>query len=127
MYAANLSGTTFPSRNLVRAFFALTLALNGCAASKGFLAGAVGGVPYIDEVRHGEVSATEFPTSLKVFGHETILISMAYAPLWPLAVVYGVASGSYGAYHFWKIDNAVKTREGMSSHRMPGERGYIPE
>ena len=79
------------------------LILSGCAAAKGFLAGAVGGVPYVDEVRHGEVQPGSGHTELKVFGHQSVVVWAAYG-LWPLAAAYGSASALYGAYQFWKYD-----------------------
>ena len=104
MRVAKLSDTTFPLRNLGRVFFVLPLLLSGCAISKGFLAGALGGVPYIDEIRHDEARVGSGHTELKVFGHESVIVWLAYGTIWPLAAAYSGASGLYGAYQFWKLD-----------------------
>ncbi len=101
MRVARLSGTTFPLRNLVRAFFALPLLLSlpSCAPAKGALAGTIGGVPYVDEVHHDEAKPGEIHTTLKVLGHDALLIFFAISS-WPMAVAYGGVSALYGAYQF---------------------------
>lgn len=105
MHVVRLSGMSFPLRNSAHAFFAVLslLTLNGCAISKGFLAGAIGGIPYVDECRHDEARHGTAHTELKVFGHQTVVVWASYG-LWPLAAAYGSASAVYGAYQFWKMD-----------------------
>ena len=75
--------------------------LSGCAASRGFLVGAFGGIPTVDEAIHKEYDPDSLHTNLKVFGHQGMIISTSYV-LWPLAAAYGGVSGIYGAYQFWK-------------------------
>ncbi len=105
MLADKLSGTPFPLRNLGRAFFALSLplAFSSCAPIKGALAGTVGGVPYVDEVRHGEAQPGAIHSELKVLGHDLLVVCFAYA-IWPVAVGYAGASAIYGAYQFLQVD-----------------------
>jgi hypothetical protein len=81
-----------------------SLLLSGCAASKGFLAGAAGGVPYIDEIRHDEVDPTSTHTILKIFGHQSIILWTSLG-FWPVAAAYGSASAIYGAFQFLKVGN----------------------
>lgn len=123
MRVAKSSGTTFPSRNLVRAFFALTLPLicSACAPAKGALAGTIGGVPYVDEVHHDEARPGEFHTTLKVLGHDALFIFLAVSA-WPMAVAYGATSAMYGAYQFCQ-EPIKDNNEGT----MPIPRRLIPE
>lgn len=105
MHVDKSPGTPFPLRNLGRAFFApwLMIALSSCAPVRGALAGAVGGVPYVDEVRHKEAEPGAIHSELKVLGHDVVVVCLAYG-LWPLAVAYGGASAIYGAYQFMSGD-----------------------
>jgi len=77
----------------------LALALTGCAASRGFWTGAMGGPQVVDMFVHDEVNIEEPEVHLKLTAHQALLASTAFV-LWPLAAAYGGASGIYGAYQF---------------------------
>ncbi len=73
--------------------------LSGCATSRGFLTGVVGGPLAVDEYVHNEANNQSPSLAIKVGVHEATLISTTLV-LWPFAAAYGMASGIYGAYQF---------------------------
>lgn len=95
--------------------FVGALALMGCAAVKGALAGITGGAPYVDEIVHDEIDPTSFHTNLKLFGHQAVILVGSLA-FWPLAAAYGGASCIYGTYRFISADDTPKPLKG---NRMP--------
>ncbi len=63
----------------------------------------------IDEHKHGEMEPGSLHSSLKQAGHLGVLIFLSVAN-WPLAAVYGLTSGAYGAYQFYKMDQTAAER-----------------
>lgn len=82
-------------------------ALSGCAMTKGFVSGAIGGVAVVDEITRGEAVAGSAHTELKAAGHQTLAIVTAWT-IWPVSVTYAGLCGVYGAYQFWKLDRNLK-------------------
>lgn len=89
-------------------FGVVTIILQGCAASRGFMAGAIGGPMAVDEYTHGEFIKGSFHSEFKPFAHGTLAIAIA-AFAWPVAVTYAGCSGLYGAYQFHTYEKKLKT------------------
>lgn len=79
----------------------ISSALAGCAMTRGFYVGMVGGPQAVDEMIHDEYSPNLLKSILKVSTHQALLISTAYV-LWPLTASWAGVSGIYGAYEFHK-------------------------
>lgn len=91
------------------ALASIALSLSGCAASKGFLTGVVGGPLAVDEVTHEEGDIKSIHSIAKVGTHQALMISTAFV-LWPLAASYGLSSGIYGAYEFIKYEKKEEAK-----------------
>lgn len=75
--------------------------LSGCAASRGFVSGTLGGPQYVDEVVTGNAVSGSAHTELKAAGYQTLMIVTAWS-IWPVSAAAAGLSGIYGAYQFWK-------------------------
>jgi len=97
------------------ATYALCLTLAACAgtkaASRGFMAGVVGGPMMVDEYKNEEFQEGSLHSSGKHFAHMTAMITTVPV-LWPFTAAYGGASGLYGAYTYWQMDREARNRPG---------------
>lgn len=84
-------------------YFLVVALLSGCAASRGFLAGTLGGPQYVDECINGKAVSGSAHTELKAASYQTLMIVTSWSA-WPVSVTAAGLSGIYGSYQFWKAE-----------------------